>query len=113
MFLALTTLVCIVAFAICALLLKQAFRRMLARYAELQERLTAHESALLVRAQDQTFERVHREIDAIADERRVLQRNIALFRFLFPAEYDRAVYAGDRIIAQYRRLIALSTRASS
>jgi hypothetical protein len=39
-----------------------------------------------------------------------MRRNALLFRLLWPHEYDRTFYAGERLIAQSSRLLALALR---
>jgi hypothetical protein len=40
----------------------------------------------------------------------VMRRNAILFRLLWPEEYDRAFYSGQRLIAQCSRIVTLASR---
>ena len=107
MVLGLTTVICIVAFVICAFILRMRMHRLSAAYETRMKTLAAAEAVLL---QQDNIDRVHHEMQAVINDTKVMRRNAILFRLLWPQEYDRAFYAGQRLIAQYTRLVALTTR---
>jgi hypothetical protein len=53
---------------------------------------------------------VERELQSVVKDANVMRRNAVLFRTLWPDEYDRAFYAGQRLIAQCTRIVALAAR---
>lgn len=69
--------------------------------------LAAAEAALL---QQGDIDTVHNEMQAVINNTKVMRKNSMLFRLLWPEEYDRAFYSGQRLIAQYTRLVALTSR---
>lgn len=81
--------------------------RMSAAYEARMKTLAAAEAALLEQG---SIDRVHDEMQAVINNTKVMRRNAMLFRLLWPEEYDRAFYAGQRLIAQYTRLVALTSR---
>jgi hypothetical protein len=53
---------------------------------------------------------VERELQHVVKNAKVMRQNAVLFRLLWPEEYDRAFYSGQRLIAQYSRIVALTSR---
>lgn len=79
--------------------------RLSAAYEARMKTLAAAEAVLLEQG-DVTA--VEREMRAVAKNAAVMRSNAMLFRLLWPEEYDRAFYAGQRLIAQYTRIVALA-----
>ena len=78
--------------------------RMSAAYETRIKTLAAAEAVLLAQG-DAT--NVEREMQSVVKDSKVMRRNAVLFRSLWPHEYDRAFYSGQRLIAQYTRIVAL------
>jgi hypothetical protein len=70
----------------------------------------AAEVVLLSEGTEPNVSAIERDIREAAVNAKVMRRNAALFRLLWPHEYDRAFYAGERLIAQSTRLLALTSR---
>lgn len=107
MFVGVTTIVCIVVFVICAFLLRVRMHRLSAVYEARMKTLAAAEAVLLEQGD---VSAVERELHSVKKDTTVMRRNAMLFRLLWPEEYDRAFYAGQRLIAQYSRIVALASR---
>lgn len=105
MFLGLTTIVCIVVFVVSAFALRVRMHRLSAVYEAHIKTLAAAEAVLL---EQRDLGAVERELQSIVRNTNVMRRNAILFRSLWPDEYDRAFYSGQRLIAQYSRIVALS-----
>jgi hypothetical protein len=78
-----------------------------AAYEARMKTLAAAEAVLLAQAD---VAGVERELQSVVKDTDVMRRNAVLFRLLWPHEYDRAFYSGQRLIAQYSRIVALSMR---
>lgn len=81
--------------------------RLSAAYETRMKTLEAAEAVLLARG-DVTI--VESEMQSVVRDAHVMRRNALLFRSLWPHEYDKAFYAGQRLIAQYSRIVALTSR---
>ena len=106
MLLGLTMVVCIAVFVICAFLLRARMHRLSVAYEARMKTLQAAEAVLL---QQREIESVETELRCAAKDAEVMRRNAALFRLLWPHEYDRAYYTGQRFIAQCRRIVTLTS----
>jgi hypothetical protein len=107
MFVGVTTVVCIVAFVVSAFALRVRMHRLSAVYEAKIKTLAAAEAVFL---QQGDVEAVEREMQHVVKNTRVMRQNAVLFRLLWPEEYDRAFYSGQRLIAQYSRIVALTSR---
>lgn len=107
MFLGVTTVICIAVFVVCAFVLRARMHRLSAAYETRMKTLEAAEAVLLARG-DVTI--VESEMQSVVRDAHVMRRNALLFRSLWPHEYDKAFYAGQRLIAQYSRIVALTSR---
>jgi hypothetical protein len=105
MIVGLTTIVCIVVFVVCAFVLRARMHHLSAAYEARMKTLAAAEAVLL---QQDDVTTVEREMRAVTKNAAVMRRNAVLFRLLWPEEYDRAFYSGQRLIAQYTRIVALA-----
>lgn len=84
--------------------------RLSALYEAQTKALLAAELVLLDGGSQPDVQALERRIAAATRHARVMRRNAALFRLLWPEEYDRAFYSAQRLIAQSSRLAALSSR---
>ena len=101
---------CIVAFVVCAFALRARMSRLHVLYETQTKTLQAAELVLLQSGGGPDVERIEREIHAAVQNAHVMRKNAALFRLLWPAEYESAFFAGERLIAQASRVVALSGR---
>jgi hypothetical protein len=110
MFLGLISIACIVLFVICAFLLRERMRTLSAVYEAQMKAMMAAELVLLNEGRQPNLGALERDIREAATNAAVMRRNAVLFRTLWPEEYDSASYAGERLIAQSSRLLALASR---
>ena len=110
MFVGLLSIACIVVFAVCAFALRERMCTLCAIYEAQTKAIHAAEIVLLSQGKQPNLEQVERDIREATSNARVMRANAGLFRLLWPHEYDRAFYAGERVIAQSSRLPALTTR---
>lgn len=107
MILGLTTVVCIAVFVVCAFVLRSRMHGLSAAYEARIKTLAAADAVLMAQ---NDVSHVERELRSVVKDANVMRRNAVLFRTLWPDEYDRAFYAGQRLIAQCTRIVALSSR---
>jgi Tfp pilus assembly protein PilX len=107
MFVGLTTVVCIAVFVVSAFALRIRMHRLSAVYEARIKTLAAAEAVLLEQGD---INGVQLELESVVKNTTVMRRNAMLFRLLWPEEYDRAFYTGQRLIAQYTRIVALGSR---
>lgn len=98
--------VCIAVFVITALALRVRMHRLSVAYEARMKTLQAAEAVLL---QQRDIASVESELRDAAKDAEVMRRNAALFRLLWPHEYDRAFYSGQRFIAQCTRIVTLAS----
>ena len=98
--------VCIAVFVISAFALRARMHRLSVTYEARMKTLEAAE-AVLVRQRDVVA--LETELQNAAKDAEVMRRNAGLFRLLWPHEYDRAFYTGQRFIAQCSRVITLAS----
>jgi len=110
MVLGVATIVCIVAFVICAFLVRWQLHALSVVYETRMKTLHAAEIAMLGAHGRPDFSEIERHIENAAESSAVLRKHAVLFRLLWPHEYERAFYAGERFIAQASRIAALGSR---
>lgn len=110
MFLGLVSIACIVVFVVCAFLLRERMRTLCAIYEAQTKAMMAAEAVLLSQGKQPNVGALERDVREAAVNAAVMRRNAMLFRTLWPHEYDTAFYAGERLIAQSSRLLALTER---
>jgi hypothetical protein len=106
MILGLATIVCIAVFVASAFALRARMHHLSAAYEARAKTLAAAEQVLM--ATDVAA--IERELQSVVKDSKVMRSNAVLFRTLWPDEYDRAFYAGQRLIAQCSRIVTLSSR---
>lgn len=106
MLLGVAMVVCIAVFVTCAFVLRARMHRLSVAYETRMKTLEAAE-AVLVRQRD--LAALEAELKNAAKDAEVMRRNAALFRLLWPHEYDRAFYTGQRFIAQCSRVVTLAS----
>jgi 2-iminoacetate synthase ThiH len=110
MFIGISSIACIVIFVVCAFLLRERMSTLCAIYEAQSKAMHAAEIVLLSQGTRPNVQQIERDVREAAANSQVMRRNAGLFRLLWPNEYDRAFYAGERLIAQSSRLLALTTR---
>jgi|SRR5579884_1897128 len=110
MFLGLAAIACIVVFVVCAFLLRTRMSALCAIYEARTKAMTAAEAVLLTQGKQPNVDDIERGIFEATMNANVMRQNAMLFRLLWPHEYDRAFYAGERLIAQSSRLLALASQ---
>jgi hypothetical protein len=110
MLLGLVSIACIVIFVVCAFLLRERMCTLLAIYEAQTKAMMAAEVVLLSEGKQPNVRALEHDIREAATNAAVMRRNALLFRLLWPHEYDRTFYAGERLIAQSSRLLALALR---
>ncbi len=108
MVLDIAAIVCIVAFVICAFVLRARMHHLSAVYEAQTKALQAAE--LVLREQRPNLESIELQMQNVRRRSHIMRRNAMLFRLLWPHEYDAAFYAGERLIAQSSRLLTLASR---
>jgi Tfp pilus assembly protein PilX len=102
----LTMVVCVAVFVVCAFALRARMHRLSVTYEARMKTLQAAEAVLL---QQRDIASVETELRTASKDAEVMRRNAALFRLLWPHEYDRAFYSGQRFIAQCSRIVTLAS----
>jgi hypothetical protein len=110
MVLGIAAIVCIVVFVVCAFILRSQMHRLSASYEAQMKALHAAELVLLEQRRRPNIACIEVDMRIVAQTSSVMRRNAGLFRLLWPHEYDRAFYAGERLIALSSRVLALSSR---
>lgn len=110
MVLGITTIVCIAVFVVSAFALRYRMHELSAIYEAETAALLAAEVVLLDGGAPPDVREIERKIRSAAEHSRVMRRNAALFRLLWPEEYDRTFRAAQRLIAQSSRMAALASR---
>ena len=106
MLLGLAMVVCVAVFVISAFLLRARMHRLSVAYEARMKTLEAADVVLMHQREIAAFEA---ELRDAANDAEVMRRNAALFRLLWPHEYDRAFYTGQRFIAQCSRVVTLAS----
>jgi hypothetical protein len=110
MFVGLLSIICIVVFVVCAFLLRERMSTLGEIYEAQTKAMMAAEMVLISQGKQPNVNALERDMREAATNAAVMRRNAGLFRLLWPHEYDRAFYAGERLIAQSSRLLALTSR---
>lgn len=101
-----TMVVCITVFVVSAFALRARMHRLSVTYEARVKTLQAADAVLIHQRDVAALET---ELRNAAKEAAVMRRNAGLFRLLWPHEYDRAFYTGQRFIAQCSRVITLAS----
>jgi len=104
---------CVVAFVAAAFLLRARMRRLHAVYQIRLQTLLAAEIVLLHEGKVPDTALLERQIADAVKNSGVMRRNAPLFRLLWPEEFDRALYTGERVVAQGSRVSALAKRTQA
>ncbi|HEV3153522.1 MAG TPA: hypothetical protein VGZ02_06950 [Candidatus Baltobacteraceae bacterium] len=107
------TAVCVVAFIGVAFVLRGRMKRLHAVYETRLHTLLAAEIVLLHEGRSPDVDDIEREIRQAVQNSAVMKKNAQLFRLLWPSEFDKAFYSGERVIAQASRIVALAGRTGS
>jgi len=102
---------CVVVFVAAAFLLRARMRRLHVIYQTRLHTLLAAELALLHEGASPDTASLERQIAEAIKNANVMRKHAPLFRLLWPDEFDRALYTGERLIAQASRMSALTERA--
>jgi hypothetical protein len=110
MALGLISIACVVIFVACAFLLRRRMESLGYVYEAQLKAMAAAELVLLSDGNRLNMREIERDSREAAANAAVMRKHKTLFRLLWPHEYDRAYYSGERLIAQSRRLLAISSR---